>query len=636
MNKIPVFSIVSTVTGACGFHPTSAINFVRMKIIIQKSFSEFISKTSHLKVIATFFCLLIFAVIDANASKLEEENIDSLISRAKMFREQLKPDSSIKYYSVALENAYKYDLKKQEAYILKEIGMCYEMLGIYNKSAENLYNSIKISEQINDTELLASAMISLGIVYFDMGRSSDAIEYYNKAYSISKINTDTINMIRAINNIGNAYLTLDNESEKAIPYFEKTVELAIKINYGNAVIAGLTNLVQIYTYKNELIKALNYSKKVMDMCNAGPFIAYNIANIYRQIGKPDSALYFMQISMDSSYTHSELKKSILKDISDIYQEKGDYRKAYEYYVQYTTLKDTLHKENEELQIHELKTLYETEKKESKISHLTIINQKQKIRNRLLLLCLLFAIGLCLLFIITIRNRKKIALQDIEIKETKIRELEKESQIVAAIAALQGEESERSRLARDLHDGLGGLLSGIKFKLNHLKGNFLLDNSSKTDFENTLELLDSSVKELRRVAHNMMPEALIKLGLKDATSDFCSEISNPTIQVDFRFYGENRRIDQKIEISSFRIIQELVNNALKHSEASQIVVQIVQEAERLSISVQDNGKGFDLKKLETNKGVGLSSIKSRVAAHNGTIDINIEPGKGTEIQVEFGI
>jgi signal transduction histidine kinase len=188
----------------------------------------------------------------------------------------------------------------------------------------------------------------------------------------------------------------------------------------------------------------------------------------------------------------------------------------------------------------------------------------------------------------------------------------------------------------LHDGLGGLLSGIKLKLATMKRNFILDEIGKINFENALEMLDTSVHELRRVAHNMMPEALIKLGLKDAASDFCSEISHLTIKIDFRFYGENKRIDQKIEISAFRIIQELVNNALKHSGASQIIVQIMQETKRLSVSVQDNGKGFDPKIIDTNKSVGLSSIKSRVFTHNGIIDINTEIGKGTEIQVEFGI
>jgi two-component system, NarL family, sensor kinase len=607
-----------------------------MKNIVQTSFSEILSKTSHLKIVAIVFCVLLFEGKDANASKFEEENIDSLNKRAKMFREQFKPDSSINYYSIALTYAQKYDLKKQEAYILKEIGICYEMLGIYNKSAENLYNSIKISEQINDTELLASAMINLGIVYFDMGRSSDAIDYYNKAYSMSEMNADTLNMIRAMNNIGNTYLSLENEYEKAIPYFEQTVELGIKINYRDAVKVGFTNLVQIYTYKNELDKALQYSKKIIDRGLSNPFIEYNIANIYRQMGNTDSALYYMMISLDYCYTFFELKKSILKDISDMYQEKGNYRKAYDYYVQYTTLKDTLHKENEELQIHELKALYETEKKESEINHLTIINQKQKIRNRLLLLCLLFATGFSLLLVIILRNRRKIALQNIEIREAKIRELEKERQVVAANAVLQGEETERSRLARDLHDGLGGLLSGLKLKLTNLKGNFVLDEERTTEFSKAIDILDTSVKELRRVAHNMMPEALIKLGLKDATSDFCSEISNPALKIDFRFYGENRRIDQNIEITAFRIIQELVNNALKHSEASQIIVQIMQETERLSISVQDNGKGFDPEIIDANKGAGLSNIKSRVLTLSGTLDINTETGKGTEIQVEFSI
>jgi len=151
------------------------------------------------------------------------------------------------------------------------------------------------------------------------------------------------------------------------------------------------------------------------------------------------------------------------------------------------------------------------------------------------------------------------------------------------------------------------------------------------------MLDSSITELRRVAHNMMPEALMKLGLKDTLTDFCSELGkvNP-IQIDFQFYGQFDRVESNLEINIYRIIQELVNNVIKHAEAKELVVQMIQEPKRLCFIVLDNGKGFELKDIQFTKGIGLASIKSRVDTFNGQMEINSKPGKGTEITIEFSI
>jgi signal transduction histidine kinase len=207
--------------------------------------------------------------------------------------------------------------------------------------------------------------------------------------------------------------------------------------------------------------------------------------------------------------------------------------------------------------------------------------------------------------------------------------------LATQSVLKGEESERKRLARDLHDGLGGLLSGVKTALNNMKGNVILTGENVDSFSQALGMLDNSITELRRVAHNMMPEALMKLGLKDTLTDFCNELDkvNP-MNIAFQFYGQFSRVDTNLEINAFRIIQELVNNAIKHSEAKELVVQMIQEPNRLCFIVLDNGKGFNLKDLEHTKGIGLASIKSRVDSFNGQLEINSKPGKGTEITVEF--
>ncbi|MBN2650124.1 MAG: hypothetical protein JXR50_10340, partial [Prolixibacteraceae bacterium] len=135
-------------------------------------------------------------------------------------------------------------------------------------------------------------------------------------------------------------------------------------------------------------------------------------------------------------------------------------------------------------------------------------------------------------------------------------------------------------------------------------------------------------ELRRIAHHMMPESLLRYGLKASLSDFCNAVPN----VDFHYFGNEQRIDSNLEILTYRSAHELVNNALKHSKASQINVQIVQEPDRLSLTVQDNGIGFD-PKMQT-VGMGLKNIRDRVSTFNGKMNIYSEPGKGTEINIEF--
>jgi signal transduction histidine kinase len=243
----------------------------------------------------------------------------------------------------------------------------------------------------------------------------------------------------------------------------------------------------------------------------------------------------------------------------------------------------------------------------------------------------------ILFLRSYRQKQKLAKQENEIQKHKIKELENEKMLLATQSVLQGEETERKRLARDLHDGLGGLLSGAKIAFNNMKGNVMLDSENVGVFNHALGLLDTSITELRRVAHNMMPEALIKLGLQNALSDFCFELNkaNP-INIAFQFYGHFERIDANLEINAYRIIQELVNNAIKHSKAKELTVQMIQEKERLCFIVQDNGIGFDITLLDPTKGVGLTSVKSRVDSFNGQMEIHSEPNNGTEITVEFAI
>ena len=170
----------------------------------------------------------------------------------------------------------------------------------------------------------------------------------------------------------------------------------------------------------------------------------------------------------------------------------------------------------------------------------------------------------------------------------------------------------------------------------MKGNAIINKEEMDQYDHALGLLDTSLKELRLVAHNLLPESLFRYGLKLTLTDFCEVVRTTGIKVNFAYYGIEKRYDEKLEIATYRIVQELVNNVMKHARASEISLQIVSEEERLSVTVLDNGVGMDVKTTEQSSGNGLANIRSKVASFGGHFDLSSEHGKGTEANIEFKV
>ena len=217
-------------------------------------------------------------------------------------------------------------------------------------------------------------------------------------------------------------------------------------------------------------------------------------------------------------------------------------------------------------------------------------------------------------------------------------IEVERQQVRHLNALsEVQEQERSRFAKDLHDGLGGMLSGVKLSLANMKGNMILSGDHVQTFERSLDMLDNSILELRRVAHNLMPEALVKFGLTSALKDFCDFVnSSKVIHVIFQQVGNVKRLDLSMEVVLYRVANELVNNALKHSQASEIIMQLNYDDHSLTLTVEDNGVGFDKSILQKTTGSGWPNIQSRIAYLKGSLDIETSPGNGTAVNITIPV
>ena len=242
--------------------------------------------------------------------------------------------------------------------------------------------------------------------------------------------------------------------------------------------------------------------------------------------------------------------------------------------------------------------YETEKKEMRIASL---EKERRLYLWLIISAGLLLVALVIMLLLTIKNARK------------------QRRIIAAEALQEGEISERDRIAQDLHDRLGGSLTAVKIGLKNAES-----------IQNFDGKIDTCMKELRDITNNIMPRSLKKFGMKGALEDFSAKLPN----LHFHFFGEEKRISLNQEYVVYCCARELVNNALKHSGATSINLQLIQRRRHVSLTVQDNGCGFEEKTVM--KGDGLQNIRNRIGTCKGKIDIYSTPGKGTEAVIELKI
>jgi two-component system, NarL family, sensor kinase len=454
------------------------------------------------------------------------------------------------------------------------------------------------------------------------------------------------------NSRGNALINLSisylyntpSQPEKAMNGLKEVLEIARRNQNNYLESITLLNMADFYYRANDMEKAKSYYEQTLVLCKeTGDVESTCIATrglSYYQLYKNN-----YQLAEELIYKALKLatENNLLEEIQEAYSSLSELALAkhkYAEYRRYLKLKDsvtTVIFNDEMLRVtRDIESKYETEKKQARI---LLLEKDKKIQfiyiaGLIAIIILLFIIGV---FYSRNLNRKRLLIEkDTEIKAQRISELEKEKQLVATQSLLAGEEIERTRLAGDLHDGLGGLLTGVKLKLSSMKENSIITSDNLAHFNHALDLLDTSIAEMRRVAHNLMPETLMHYGLQTAVNDFIKQVEPDGLPViRFSLFGDDLRYEKELEISVYRITQELVNNALKHAAARQIDVQLFTEKNRISVQVIDDGKGFDTeiaKNVKTSK--GLKNINDRITAFNGHLEILSEPGKGTECTLEF--
>lgn len=561
-------------------------------------------------------------LLEHKFSNITSDRIDYLMSEAENYYAKQQLDSAVFLYQEAFYLAQKSKLDEKRSLILKEIGIIYEIQGNYSKALEYLFAALNISTVKKFTDIEAAININIGIVYFNLKKTDKAIEYYNRAVILSEHINDTVLLIKAYNNLGNVYMSIWQDWDKAEKYFNRSVELSGMIGFEEAIVVGLNNLCQVYMNSDRIEKAFEVNAQMIEIVPENPFVFYNLGNLYRQNNDNVKALESFDKSLMLSTNHKELTQILLNDIAEIYVEIGEFEKAIAYYEKYYLLNDSIHSLEQLRQSEEIEAKYQNLKKEKEIAELNNQSLKnERTKNIMTLLSIIMGL-LAFILIILIRSWKKTT-------DQKLNRVENEKALIAILATLEGEEKERKRLATELHDGLGGMLSAIKLALNE---NCIKGSNKERILQ---DLLQNSILELRRISNALLPETLLNYGLKPALETYCNSFisygSNLVLQ--FSNYGSEKRFGKQFELNVYRISQELVNNAVKHANATEINIQLIIDENRLFLSITDNGKGFDSNNIISN-GLGMKSIKHRTEIYGGRFEINSTIDKGTEAIIEF--
>ena len=529
------------------------------------------------------------------------------------------------------------------AEVHKDFGDYYFKTNSYENSFQSYKRSMDLFEKIGDSTNLYQVKLSLADLYIyqdlDDGAErllQEAIQYYNREKK-------GIELAQAYLDLSRIYLDRQ-DFKKEIFYLNKSVNINRILKDTLLDITINIEKSNTYIHLGEENKALGTAEKALSMSreiNNPTSVSRSllaVGNAYQLKKKPELSIeYLRQSHQLTTVKDAPQFRDIYKTIAAAYSDLERYDSAYFYVNKFVFLNDSLQNADQIETANRLSRQYESQKKDEKIQALSQEKSSaefsvRKQRNLLISALIGFlAILAGTYFIIRffqkqISTRELINRQNEKINKQKITELENNMKIESMHAMIEGQEAERERVAKDLHDSLGGLLSTVKLQFDSLE-NKMEGVSKFKNYQNANRLLDTACQEVRDIARNMQPSSLLNLGLVAAVRDLINRIDDPDQwTIDFQHYGLENKLENTVALTVYRLVQELLNNSIKHSQAKEILIQLTREANEFIIMVEDDGVGFDVEGVE--KGMGTENILSRVNYLKGDLSVHSEKGKGT--------
>ncbi len=503
-------------------------------------------------------------------------------------------DSALVYVKMALEGNQRLGNEPRVNRVLGDLFIIYFYKGEYDQALNYILDHVEKSIQLSDTTILPQAYTNLAATYFRLDEVDSSYKYHLKSLFWSQFRGAPIDLGYCYLNLGEIHSTLGN-LDSALFYHQKAQESFQSIDFKTGLTSNSLNLAKLYQKAGSTSKALQY--------------AYESAQMAETIG--DLAL---------------LRDALEVEVS-LHKLREDYFSALAASERATIIQDSLDMQLNKQEMDDLITQYETREKQQQIDLQTaqLAEQDKTLQlNRLMLIASLLIILMIIVIGILLRNRMK-RKQVSELQEERLHA--REMEIKATVAS---QEKERARYARDLHDGFGQMISLLTMNLKSLGSNAKPDERREV-FESSEQILNDMYQELKGICFDLMPHTLLQTGLPAAIDEFVTRINQGgEIRLETNYFGLENRLTDVQEIAFYRIIQEWINNILKHSDASKVTVQLTKDEEEITLLIEDDGSKIDQQKLIHGDGNGWKNLQARTNLIKGILELESVGEKGNTL------
>ncbi|ANH82046.1 hypothetical protein A8C56_14665 [Niabella ginsenosidivorans] len=508
-----------------------------------------------------------------------------------------------------------------------------------------LNQSVPLAVKSGDSAILGSQYLGVGVGFMNIEQYKKAEDYINRAIAVLRnIHADPSRLIAAYNRAGENYFYLEEFDQ--IKRVSDTLKVLLSPYPESELYAGYYLLTGLYLHHKKAYKEAieNFDKGIKAAGGANK--VYVIQEML--FAKIKSLIachqYRDALKLLNSFLRDEevmgfagSRLEIFQGLYQSYLGLGQEKQAFQWLLKYADLNDSLYKSKTIENQSKLDVQFQTAEKEKQIDRLkaekkeaSLTAKTQRLNNWVLGIATVLLFFVAAFFIFYYRNTKKLAVQKEINYRQQLKEVQQQQELKITQAMLEGEERERQRVARDLHDGLGGMLAGVKINLSRQS------EMEDQHLNDVIHQLDQSVSELRRIARNMMPESLLKIGLEAALRDLCESLSGNSTQIEFQAYNLDGNLPAATQATIYRIVQEILSNAVRHAAARKVILQCSQNGPVFYITAEDDGRGFDVAALKEAKGIGFINIRNRVDYLKGNMDIHSVPNEGTTINIELHV
>ncbi|PHR23544.1 MAG: hypothetical protein COA38_17070 [Fluviicola sp.] len=620
----------------------------------------------HNKKLQTEFCFK-FAKIDVRNSAFDQAEKQYLKASAlalkysdstreilaynnlgNLFARQQRYEESMPYFEKSLQLSLSYKNLRGQSKAYLNIGNLYYFKGYWTTSIEHYVKSANIKNALNDQAGMAKIHNNIGAIYKEQKRFEKSINYYQKSADFYKDQADTIRLTETWVNISVAKIIL-GKAKEGVQLLKQVLLLLDAKEDSETRLAAEINLAFAYSEMGKHGRALKQlaiaEASAIDLKD--PHTQVFIDNLYGasyfHLENYTKAIVYYQKSLRVARDLGLLndQKKALFGLYEAEEKLGRFQQSLSRFKEYNTLKDSLYNVASTTKLNELQEKYDSEQKENEIVNLNARNHSIGIENELKtneLKSSRLTIGIIVLIVLLlsifiyqrIKGHKTQLAHTKKINEEEIHNLIQEQEITTLETVVETQQNERKKLAKDLHDTLGSYLATLKYQ-HEASTPKSTDALVMANYQKTSELITSASTELRSISHQMATGEGVEFDLISATRELVNRIqSTQRFKVHFHSLMEDR-IQNSIELTLYKIIQELFSNVLKHAEAQEVTLQINRDENEVTIMFEDDGKGFDVSKSQL-KGIGLSNVTHRVDELQGKLEINSQQNQGTTILV----